>query len=488
MNKKMVFNMVGRIVATEAFLLLLPTICAFIYGETTCLFAFLITSAIALAIGFGLILITRTKDKTIFAKEGFAIVALAWISLSAIGALPLVLSGAFSSYTDAFFEIVSGFTTTGASVLSDVEAMPHGVLFWRSFTHWVGGMGVLVLVMAILPTDNGRSIHIMRAEMPGPVVGKLVPRIKSTAKILYLIYIAVTFIEVVLLLLGGMDLFESLIHSFGTAGTGGFGIKNNSVAGYSPYLQWVITVFMAIFGINFNLYFLILIKKFRSALRSEELWTYLGIIFVATGIITLNILPKAEGFGEAIRLAAFQVTSIMTTTGFSTTDFNMWPTLSKALLFILMFIGGCAGSTAGGLKVSRIVLMFKQTRSNLRRMLRPRSVETVRFEGKKVEDDVLTGLGGYFIIYFICFTVIFLIICLEPFSLETNITAVSACFNNVGPGLGGVGPTSNFGGYSDFSKWTLSAAMLLGRLEIFPMILLFSPSVWLGKHRVKKGA
>ena len=487
MNRKMIFNMVGRIMMIEAVLLLLPMFCSLIYKET-CFYSFLITAAVSLVFGALLTVLTRTQDKTIFAKEGFVIVALAWITLSAIGALPFVLSGSIPSYTDAFFETVSGFTTTGASILTDVEIMPKGILFWRSFTHWVGGMGILVLVMAIVPTDNGRSIHIMRAEMPGPIVGKLVPRIKSTAKILYLIYIFMTFVQVVLLFIGDMTLFDSLIHTFGTAGTGGFGIKNTSIAGYSPYIQWVITIFMALFGINFNLYYLILIRKFRSAFKSEELWWYVAIMLISVGIITANIYPHTENFTEALRLSAFQVSSIMTTTGYSTTDFNMWPTLSKGILLFLMFIGACAGSTAGGLKVSRIILLFKQTVSNLKHMLHPRSVKTVRFEGKKTDNVILADVSGYFVIYFICFALIFLLLCIEPFDIETNISAVAACFNNIGPGLGMVGPTGNYSVYSDFSTWLLSAAMLLGRLEIFPMILLFSPTVWFKNRRSKGGA
>lgn len=485
MNRRMVIYMLGRIITVEAVLLLLPALCALIYREN-CVYAFLLTAALAIVLGTVLSALNKPKDKTIFAKEGFTIVALAWICLSAIGALPFVLSGEIPSYTDAFFETVSGFTTTGASILKQVEGMQKGILFWRSFTHWIGGMGILVLVMAIVPTDSGRSIHIMRAEMPGPIVGKLVPKIKSTAKILYLIYIAMTALQVILLLVGGMSLFESLIHSFGTAGTGGFSIKNDSISGYSPYLQWVITVFMLLFGVNFNLYYLALTKKLRSVFKSEELWCYIIIVLVSVGLITLNIFPYCKSISETLRLSAFQVASIITTTGYATADFNLWPMLSKGILFVLMFIGGCAGSTAGGLKISRIVILFKQIRSNLKHMLHSRSVESVRFEGKKADAATITNISAYFSLYFICFTVIFLILCLEPFDIETNISATAACFNNVGPGLGGVGPTSNYSAYSDLSKFVLSFAMLLGRLEIFPLLLVFSPSVWLKKHTIKK--
>ncbi len=485
MNKRMVFYMLGRIILLEAALLMLPSICALIYKES-CFADLIITAFIALVLGFALTVIFKPKDKTIFAREGFAIVALAWILLSAIGALPFYLNGAIPSFTDAFFETVSGFTTTGASILTDIEAMPNGLLFWRSFTHWIGGMGILVLVMAIIPPDSGRSMHILRAEMPGPIIGKLVPRIRSTAKILYLIYIVMTVVQIILLIFGGMTLFESLIHAFGTAGTGGFGIKSDSIAGYNPYIQWVITIFMLIFGVNFNLYYLILAGKGRSALKSEELWAYVIIVLVAVGVITFNISPQMQSVSEALRAAAFQVASIISTTGYATTDFNLWPTLSKGILFILMFTGACAGSTAGGLKISRVVLIFKAIRSNLKHMLHTRSVESIRFEGKAVDNATIRNVTSYLGIYMLCFVAIFLILCIEPFDLETNISAVAACFNNVGPGFSAVGPVSNYSAYSDLSTWVLSFAMLLGRLEIFPVLLIFSPSVWMKIRATKK--
>lgn len=480
MNRRMVFYMLGNILKLEAVLLLLPALCSLIYRENRTLIAFLITTAIALVLGFGLTLLNKPKNKTIFAKEGFVIVALTWISLSAVGALPFVISGEIPSYTDAFFETASGFTTTGASIITDIESISHGVLLWRSFTHWIGGMGVLVLFMALLPTDTGRTIHIMRAEMPGPIVGKLVPKIRSTAKILYIIYIILTALQCTLLLLGGMTLFESLIHTFGTAGTGGFGIKADSIAGYNPYLQWVITIFMLIFGVNFNIYYLILMRKIRPIFKNEEFWVYVSIVVIATAAITANIYPIYQNFAESLRLSAFQVATIISTTGFATADFNLWPTLSKGILFLLMFTGACAGSTAGGLKISRMVLLFKQVRSHLRHMLHPRSVESVRLEGKSVDKETLSGVTTYFALYFICFTTIFIIISMaDSFSLETNISATAACFNNIGPGLDAVGPTSNYAGYSTISKWALSVGMLLGRLEILPMILLFAPSAWI---------
>lgn len=478
MNRKMVFYMLGQILKLEAVLLCFPLLCSVIYFEKE-VTSILITIAVAFAIGFGLTVFNKTKDKTVYAKEGFVIVALSWLVLSAVGALPFVISGAIPSYADAFFETVSGFTTTGASIVPNIESITSkGLLFWRSFTHWIGGMGVIVLIMAIVPTDSGRSIHIMRAEMPGPIVGKLVPKIKSTAKILYLIYIALTLLQVVLLCLGNMSLYEALIHTFGTAGTGGFGIKADSISSYSPYIQWVITVFMIIFGVNFNLYYLILIRRFANVIKSEEFWTYIIIILSSVGLVTYNIYPAYKNIGEAIRLSAFQVSSIITTTGYATDDFNMWPSLSKAILFILMFIGACAGSTAGGLKVSRVVLIFKNIKANLKHVLHSRSVEAIRFEGSKIEKDTIMGTLSYLAIYFFCFTIIFLLLCFEPFDLETNISAVAACFNNVGPGFAGVGPTSSYVAYSDFSKILLSFAMLLGRLEIYPILLLFTPKIW----------
>lgn len=480
MNRKMVFYTVGQMVMAEAALLVLPLIAALYYGESIAKHL-VISILIALAVGGTATAVFRTKDNVIYAKEGFAIVALSWIMVSAIGALPFYLSGEIPSYVDAFFETVSGFTTTGASILTDVEAMSRGLLFWRSFTHWIGGMGVLVFVMAIIPNISDRSIHLMRAEMPGPVIGKLVPRAKDTAKILYLIYIVMTVIEIILLICGGMPFFDSLIHSFGTAGTGGFGIKADSIAGYTPYMQWVITIFMVLFGVNFNIYYLLITKKLRSILQSSELWTYLGIIVVSIILITFNIYPMYHNISVAIRDSAFQVSSIITTTGYATTDFDLWPTFSKCILLLLMFIGASAGSTGGGLKVSRLMLLIKRVRQQLHHMLHPRSVSTIKFEGKKVEDETLSSVANYFVVYMLCFALIFLILCFESFDIETNFSATAACFNNIGPGLSLVGPTSSYAGYSPLSKIVLSFAMLLGRLEIFPLILTFIPSTWSNK-------
>ena len=458
-----------------------PLIVSLIYRDGGYL-AFLVTIAISLLLGYALTLTCKTENKLIFSKEGFVITAFSWLLISAIGALPFVISGDIPSYVNAFFETVSGFTTTGASILTNVEVMRPSMLFWRSFTHWLGGMGVLVFVMALLPSLCDRSIYIMKAEMPGPIVGKLVPRVRSTATILYLIYIGMTAIQVILLLCGGMDLFESLIHAFGTAGTGGFGIKSDSIGSYSPYLQWVITVFMLLFGINFNLYYLILIKKLRVALSSGELWCYLGIILASTVIISANIFPTYGGFAESLKHAAFQVSSIITTTGYSTTDFNLWPSLSKSILFVLMFVGGCAGSTGGGLKVSRIMILFKQMWREIVRAIHPRSRKAMRHEGKVLEESTLNGATSYFALFAASFACVFLLISFDSFDFETNLTAVAACINNIGPGFGLVGPMGSFDCYSDLSTFVLSIAMLIGRLEIYPFLIAVMPGTWRNKY------
>ncbi len=476
MNRRMILYMVGQMIKLEAALLCLPTIVGLIYREA-CVTAFLITIGITLSLGFVLTLVFKPGNKVIYAKEGFIIVALAWLALSFFGSLPFIISGEIPHFADAFFETVSGFTTTGSSILRDVEAMSHGMLFWRSFTHWVGGMGVLVFIMAIMPAGD-RSIHILRAEVPGPIFGKLVPRLKDTAKILYLIYLAMTAITAALLMFGGMSVFDSFVHAFGAAGTGGFGIKADSVASYNPYLQWVLTIAMLMFGLNFNLYYLCLIRRFRSVLKSQELWGYLGMVIASVALITYNIYPIYHSFSDSLRLSAFQVSSVVTTTGYATADFNAWPDLSKGILFTLMFIGGCAGSTAGGFKLSRVVLLFKVIRRELARMLHPRSVGVIKMDGKRVDDGTINGIGTYLALYTVALFVIFLILCLEPFGLETNLTAAVTCFNNVGPGFGMVGPAGSFADYSALSKFVLSAAMLLGRLEIYPLLLAFTPSTW----------
>ena len=480
MNRRMVLNTVGHIILSEAAVLLLPAIVSLIYGEWHCVRAFLAVIGLAMGIGFVLKFTSNPGNhRTIYAKESFVIVSYAWVLMSAIGALPFFLTGEIPNYIDAFFETVSGFTTTGASILTDVEAMSKGLLFWRSFTHWIGGMGVLVFVMAIIPNMSDRSIHLMRAEMPGPVVGKLVPKARETARILYLIYIGLTFILTVLLIAGGMPVYESIVHAIGTAGTGGFGIKADSFAGYSPYLQWVTTIGMLVFGINFNLYYyLLLVRKAKPVFKSTELWFFIGLVLTSITAITINIYPMYSGFEEAVRTSAFQVASLVSTTGFATTNFDLWPGFSKAILLLLMVVGGCAGSTAGGLKCSRVVILYKSIHRELKKMLHPRSVRSVNMEDKRVDEQTIRGVTSYFAVYVVCIIFIFILLSMEPFSVETNLSATLACFNNIGPGLDAVGPSASFAVYSPWSKILLSFAMLLGRLEVFPLILGLNPLAW----------
>ncbi|MBE6807607.1 MAG: TrkH family potassium uptake protein [Ruminococcaceae bacterium] len=486
MNYRMIFYMVGRLLQLEAALLLLPAVVCVVYGDGG-LAAMLISAGVALLVGTGLTLLRRPKNHTIYAKEGFIIVALSWVALSLVGALPFVLSGEIPRFVDAFFETVSGFTTTGSSVVTDLGrmgetlGMSHGVLFWRSFTHWIGGMGVLVLMMALSPSQSGRTIHVMRAEVPGPIVGKLVPRLRDTAKILYLLYLVLTVVEVLCLLVAGMPLFDSLIHTFGTAGTGGFGMYSTSIGEYNAACQWIITVFMWLFGVNFNIYYLLLIRSFRSAFTNRELWAYFGITVAAIGAVSLNVALAGDyaTVGETVRHAAFQASSIITTTGYATTDFNLWPMFAKCVLVLLMFIGASAGSTGGGLKVSRVMLVGKAVGRELKRLVHPRSVGVIRLEGKRVEEPVVQSATAYVALYFLLFGAAFLLLCLEPlFDLESNFTAVAACINNIGPGLGAVGPTGSFADYSALSKVVLSFAMLLGRLEIYPLVLALMPGTW----------
>lgn len=482
MNRRMIISTVGLMLLAEAGLLLLPLAVGLLYGEES-VRATLLTIGIAVAAGLLLYLPARTKNRVIYAREGFLTVALCWLTVSAVGALPFFLSGQIPNYIDAFFEAVSGFTTTGASIMdgAQIESMSRGLLFWRSFTHWVGGMGVLVFIMALIPNLSERSIHIMRAEMPGPVVGKQLPRARDTAKILYIIYVGMTLVEIVLLCAGGMPLFDSMVHSFGSAGTGGFGIKADSIASYSPYCQWVITVFMLLFGVNFNLYYLLLAKKFRAAAQSSECWYYLGIVAAAIVLICINVRSYFASFSDTLRAASFQVVSIITTTGYSTTDFDLWPHFSRTLLMVLMVIGACAGSTGGGMKVSRVVLLFKMAGRELKHVLHPRSVNTVKFEGKRIDGTTLKGVSSYLALYVICVILIVLVLSAENYDITTNLSATLSCFNNIGPGLSLVGPSGSFGIFNGFSKLVLSFAMLLGRLEIIPMLVLFSPSTWLKK-------
>ena len=478
MNYKMVAFVLGRIFCIEAVLMLFPMLCAACYGEWYLLPAFLVPAVLLAVLGLAASLRTP-KNTTIFARDGLAIVALVWVLMSAFGALPFVISGEIPSFIDAFFETVSGFTTTGSTILTDVEALSHGTLFWRSFAHWVGGMGVLVLAMAVLPMTDGRAMHLMRAEVPGPTVGKISSKLSDSAKILYAIYFAMTLAEVILLCAGGMPLFDSLIHAFGTAGTGGFSNKGLSVGAYNnPYIEIVIGVFMLLFGINFNLYYFLLLRRFRDAFCSEEMLTYLGIVAFSTVTITLNILHLYDGVGTALRTAFFQVSSIITTTGYASADFNLWPTYARTVICILTFIGACAGSTAGGLKISRIIIFFKAAKQDLNKMLHTHAVTTVRFEGKPLDEKVLRGVHNYFNIYMLLLAVSILLISLDGFDLVTTFTSVVTCINNVGPGLEVVGPMGNFAGFSAPAKLLLSFDMLAGRLELYPMLALFSPRLW----------
>lgn len=475
MNKLMVLHVLGWILNFEAGFMLLPLIVAIIYGESSG-YAFLITIGICLLIGIPLTLI-KPKSRTIYARDGFITVALGWIILSIMGSLPFYISKQIPHYVDALFEIISGFTTTGSSILTDVEALDYSLIFWRSFSHWIGGMGVLVLMLAILPLARGESMHLMRAESPGPSIEKLVPRMKNSASLLYGIYIGMTIIQFLLMLLGKLPLFDALTLTFGTAGTGGFAINNSNITEYSPYIQNLITIFMFLFGINFNFYYLILLRKCKDAFKMEEVKWYFIIVISAIILISLNI-GGTSGFFSSIDKAAFQVSSIITTTGYATVDFNFWPTFSKMILVTLMFVGGCAGSTAGGIKVSRIIVMFKTVGKEMSFLLHKRSVKVLKINKKKIDNDTVRSINVFFTTYIIIFALSVLIVSLDSFDFTTSFTAVAATLNNVGPGLEVVGPMGNFSSFSDLSKFVMMFDMLAGRLEIFPLLLLLSPSTW----------
>lgn len=477
MNYAIVFRLLSYILLCESALLMLPAATSAIYGEWYVLGAFLITAA--LCVVFGLLLrLAKPTSKVFYMREGFATTALSWIVISIMGAVPFVLTGCIPDPIDALFETVSGFTTTGASILPAVEGLPRGILLWRSFTHWIGGMGVLVFLLTLLPLTGGSHVNLMKAESPGPQVDKLVPKVQSTAKLLYGIYLALTLAQLVFLMAGGMPLFDSLLTAFGTAGTGGFGFKNDSFAQFSPYIQWVVTIFMILFGVNFNFYFLLLLRRFRRAVSSEEVRAYLGIILVSIGIITLNIRSMYSGLGEALRHAAFQVGSIITTTGFSSCDFDLWPTLSKQLLVLLMFVGACAGSTGGGMKVSRILIFRKTVGKELKQAMHPQVVAPVRMDGKLLSHETIRTTNVYLCAYLFILVASIMLISLDGFDMVTNFTAVVATLNNIGPGLSQVGPMMNFAGFSNPAKLVLIFDMLAGRLELFPMLVLFLPSAW----------
>ena len=475
MNFRLVANITSYVLWVEAGFLLLPLAVSVFSGEAW--LPFFITAVLCILIG-GALHLVPVKKRKMHGRDGFMAVALGWIALSLTGALPYVLTGALDSYVDAVFETVSGLTTTGSTVFPEVEHLPYSVLLWRSLTQWMGGMGVLVFLLSLLPLTGGSHVNLMKAESPGPQVDKLVPKVQSTAKILYGIYFALTVVEVCFLLAGGMNVFDSLLTAFGTAGTGGFGFKNDSFASFSPYIQWVVTIFMILFGVNFNAYFLLLLRRFRRAASSEEVRAYFAIILAAVAVITVNIRSLYGTFGEALRHAAFQVGSIITTTGFSSCDFDLWPTLAKEVLVLLMFVGACAGSTGGGIKVSRFLLMGKTLGKELKQALHPQVVAPVRMDGKLVNHETIRTTNVFLAAYIFIFAASFMLVSLDGFDMVTNFTSIAATLNNIGPGLNQVGPMMNFGAYSNFAKLVLIFDMLAGRLEIFPMLVLFLPDAW----------
>ena len=479
MNFKLVKQTLGYLLMFEAAFLLVPLITAAVYMEKRAFFAFLATLLLAAACGTALVLIGKPKNKLLFARDGFLIVSASWLLMSLFGAIPFMLSGAIPNFIDALFEMVSGFTTTGASILSDVESLPRSVIIWRSFSHWVGGMGVLVFIIAFLPLSGGQNMHIMKAESPGPSVSKLVPRVKNTAVILYVIYVALTVLQFILLLLDGNNLFDSVNLAFATAGTGGFGIRNDSMASFSATTQIIVTVFMLLFSINFNSYYLILKAKLKDAFNIE-VRVFLCIVTSAIVVIAFNILGSsgAESIGDAFRHSAFTVASLVSTSGFSTLDFDLWPELSKTILIMLMFMGACAGSTGGGIKVSRIVLMFKGMTRELSKLTHPKQVKKITLDSHPVDHEVVRSVNAYIISYVTVFFVSVLLLSFDNLDFTTNFTAVTATINNIGPGLELVGPTQNFGFLSPLSKLVLIFDMLTGRLELFPVLVLFAPSTW----------
>ena len=481
MNYRMIWYIMGQIFKVEAAFMAISLAVSLIYGENL-LVAFGVTIFALITIGV-LLTLKKPEKHNFYAKEGFVVVGLSWFVLSLFGALPFFISGEVPSFVDAFFETASGFTTTGASVISDVEALSHGLLFWRSFTHWIGGMGVLVFVLALFPEQETQSIYLLKAESPGPKVGKIVSKLRITARILYGIYIAMTIIEFIMLVCGGMDVFDSIVNSFATAGTGGFSVRNGGIADYnSAYSEYVISAFMILFGVNFNVFYLILIGKVKDAVKSEELRVYLGIVFASVvAISAVNMINNVEGFatvGESFRYSLFQVASVISTTGFSTVDFAAWPTFSQTLLVVLMFFGACAGSTGGGTKIVRSIIMLKSGYAELKHCISPNSVISVKFEGKPVENDVIRSTNGYFVAYFSVLALSTLIVSFDGLDFTSTFTGVLACLNNIGPALSELGPTHNFGGLSVLSKLVLSFDMIAGRLELFPVLLLLSPRTY----------
>ncbi len=476
MNIKAVGNILGKVLLAEAALLLLPMMTAFRFHEPPA--PFLFTICLLLLFGGGLNAV-KPESAALFAREGFVCVGLSWVMMSVFGTLPFVFSGDIPRFIDALFETVSGFTTTGASILSNPEKLSRGCMFWRLFTHWIGGMGVLVFIAAILPVSGDHYIHIMRAEVPGPAVSKLVPRVRKTARILYLIYLGLTLLECLLLLFGGMSFFDALLHSFATAGTGGFSTRAESIGAFqSPYLEMVIAVFMLLFGCNFNLFYLILLGQGAAAAKSEELRVYLGVIAAGVAFIAADITASCGGVLSALRYSFFQVMTVLSTTGFSTCDFDAWPEFSRWILVLLMFVGGCAGSTGGGMKVSRIIILIKSYFAELQRMIHPTRIKRIWFENRPVSDQTVRSVQVFFFLYLLITGLGTLVLSLDGKDLTTNLTASIACISNVGPGLSAVGPAENYSFFSALSKLVLCFEMLLGRLEIFPMLFLLSPGVW----------
>lgn len=474
----MILYFMGWILRIEAICMLLPIITAALYGEFSQCRIFIVTAIGCFILG-QLMAFRNPKNRAFYTREGFVSVGAGWIFLSLTGAIPFVIDGCIPSYIDALFEVVSGFTTTGATILRDVEVLPKSMLMWRSFTHWLGGMGVLMFILALLPvTSQNNNMHIVRAESPGPTAGKLVARARDSATILYGIYIAITIAEIVLLMIGKMPLFDAIVLSFGTVGTGGFGVLNDSIGSYSVYHQTVITIFMLLCGTNFNLYFLLLTKKFKEAFSMEEVKAFFVIVFVSSIAITFNVLGQFENVIEAFRHSIFQVASIITTTGYSTVDFDLWPTFSKTILILLMFIGACAGSTGGGIKVSRIIIALKTVGKEFTTMIHPRNVKVLKFEGKAIDHEVLRSINTYIMTYVALFAGSLLIVSFDNFDFQSTFTAIAATINNIGPGIGAVGPMMNYADFSVLSKLVMCFDMLAGRLELFPILLLFSIRTW----------
>ena len=481
MNYKMMGKFIGLLLMVESIFMMPALIISLCMKEYSSIMGFTVTIVLLWGLGVTLRLLCRKARKSFFAKEGLVCVGMGWLFMSLLGCLPFFLSGAIPNYVDALFEIVSGFTTTGASILEQIEGLPYGILYWRSFSHWLGGMGVLVFLLAIPMGGEGGSgftMHLLRAESPGPNVGKLVPKMKQTAQILYILYIALTVLDVIFLLIGGMPVFDAVCTAFGTAGTGGFGIKGDSIAGYSPYIQNVCTVFMLLFGVNFSCYYLLLLGQIKSVFKDEELRMYLGIILASILLIVWHLRGYYDTLEETVRHTAFQVASIVSSTGYATTDFDLWPGFSKAILLFLMVIGACAGSTGGGFKCGRALLVVKNMLRSVRQLIRPQRVQVVRMNGQTVDEKVLANTNTYVAAYAIIIIASFLLISVDGFSITTNFSAVLACFNNIGPGFEAVGPTCNFASYSIFSKLILIWDMLAGRLEIFPILILFSRTTW----------